>query len=139
MPNVCRKGDVCSGHLAHPPRKIKTGSPNVYVNNRGVARIHDRMQFHTATVMEFAHDARLQPKYINVNGSFRLRNPTVYVNGRHVCYPKQKMEDARLLTGELIDSASSIIPPDVSICKSKILTASHNVFFENNNSEAFNE
>ena len=116
MPAVCRHRDICSGHHGYPPREIRTHSDDVFVNARGVARVGDRMQFHTISTLEAAHDAAIKPR----DATDKSYNPSVFVNGKAVAYPKYEMEDARLMTGEEV------------VCNSKLVTASHNVYFEDN-------
>lgn len=109
MPEVCRHRDICSGHGGYPPREVVTHSPNVFVNRRGVARVGDRMQFHTISTMENAHDAAIKS-----DG----KQHTVFVNSKEVAYPKHGMTDARTMEGKPTN------------CSSVMVTGSHNVFFE---------
>ena len=109
MPAVCRHRDICSGHGGYPPREVVTHSPNVFVNTRGVARVGDRMQFHTISTMEETHDAAIKS-----DG----KKHTVFVNGKEVAYPNHGMTDAKTMGG----SATS--------CASVMVSASRNVFFE---------
>jgi uncharacterized Zn-binding protein involved in type VI secretion len=46
MPAICRVGDICSGHDCFPPRPIITGSEDVFLNGKGVARLGDALTFH---------------------------------------------------------------------------------------------
>lgn len=46
MSAICRVGDICSGHGCWPPRNIITGSSNVFLDGKRVARKGDRLNVH---------------------------------------------------------------------------------------------
>ena len=140
MPAVARMKDLCTGHDAFAPRRIRWGSINVYINNRACARAHDRLQFHQNMLGQ--HDARIAKR----------EKCTVWVNGRPAALLKDVLDDAlpqpyiesyipeqrRGDTQELIHhnyKGMFELEPRPSEedgkCESIIMTASHNVFFEN--------
>lgn len=71
MRKVVRKGDLCSGHGAHPARGCIEASPDVFVNGKPVHRVGDKWATHTDG--NDTHDAVLLE---GANG--------VYVNGRPI-------------------------------------------------------
>jgi uncharacterized Zn-binding protein involved in type VI secretion len=72
MPQVVRKGDICTGHECFPPRPNNAGSPNVFVNGIPVHRKSDTWSFHCCArnCFESGHTST------TVSGS-----PTVFANG----------------------------------------------------------
>ena len=70
MPAVTRKGDLCTGHGAYPPRPSTGASPNVYVNGIPVHRVGDSWAVHCAPICH--------------GGSLAIGSPTVFVNGRAI-------------------------------------------------------
>jgi len=46
MPQLVRKGDICSGHACYPPRPNIQGSNDVYVNNIPLHRVSDAWAVH---------------------------------------------------------------------------------------------
>lgn len=72
MPAICRVGDICSGHDCFPPRPIISGSTNVFLDGRGVARKGDSLAIHCKPC---GKNPRCHPSTI-ARGS-----PSVFVNG----------------------------------------------------------
>lgn len=68
MPSVTRKGDNNTGHGAHPPVALSSGSPNVFVNSIPCGRQSDPYPTHTDG---------LDTHSGNISGG----SSTVFVNG----------------------------------------------------------
>ncbi len=102
MPSAVRKDDLCSGHEAYPPRPIKKGSSNVFVNNRQAARANDELEIHMGYLGENPHPATIKK-------DTPLKS-TVFINGRGAVIIKAKMNEGD--------------------CTSIIITGSGDVFYE---------
>ena len=79
MPQVARKGDICSGHGWFPPRKSASGSDTVYVNKISVHRKDDAWDAHSCKGS--VHDSQLE------NGW-----KSVFVEGREIGYVGAKVK-----------------------------------------------
>lgn len=64
MPSVVRKGDICSGHEAWPPRPNDQGSEDVYVNDIALHRVDDHWTTHSGD--RNTHDAYQSGGALNV-------------------------------------------------------------------------
>lgn len=71
MPAVTRKGDLNSGHGAHPPVALLSGSSDVFVNNIPCGRQSDPYPTHTDGNNTHAG---------NISGG----SSTVFVNGKPI-------------------------------------------------------
>ncbi len=65
---VCRKGDMCSGHQCWPPRPSAEGSPNVFVNGIPWHRVGDAWQSHCCGVACHASTLATGSETVFVNG-----------------------------------------------------------------------
>ena len=76
MPQVTRKGDICTGHECFPPRNSTQGSPDVFVNSKPAHREGDSWASHTCTHPDVPHGSH--------SGVLASGSKTVYVNGRQL-------------------------------------------------------
>lgn len=136
MGNAIRVNDLTSGHGCYPPQKIMTGSANVHANSRNVVRKGDELEYHLCVPGEYAHNA--QVRIIDDRTTYprtyqdepEREKYTVWINGIPPARLKDKMEFAKLITGELIDPPRLLRKDEDSFCEGIIITGSKNVFFE---------
>jgi len=72
MSAVTRKGDMCTGHGAFPPRPSTSGSPDVYVNSIQVHRQGDSWAVHC------------DPTPVCHASVLAAGSSSVYVNGKQI-------------------------------------------------------
>jgi uncharacterized Zn-binding protein involved in type VI secretion len=71
MPQVVRKGDICTGHGCFPSRANIQGSSNVFINGIPVHRVGDAWPVHCC-------DSSCHP------GVLAQGSPNVFVNGKQL-------------------------------------------------------
>ena len=69
---IVLKGDNCSGHGCFPPRASLEGSPDVFVESKGVVRVGDSWAIHSC------------PKIPPHAGTQAEGSETVFINGKGI-------------------------------------------------------
>lgn len=83
MPSVILIGDIGTGHDSHKPTKVISGSRTVKADNKGIARLGDRLESH-------GNHSR------NITGS----SASVFVDGKPAARSGDKINCGGVLTGK---------------------------------------